>query len=498
MPDIISIGVPAGYAIRLVAYAPNGDRLGLLPHPLKQEAAFVLNDLPGLRFDYSSRAVGAELLDSPVEMAVEHYNPAAGTWAEGADARFLLLKKAGQRSDATGVTSYTCPGYGWQMKKAVLYAGGVMAEGKRQFGAVTPGEILRTFLDEAHARGTIRGLTTSFTLTHDSDGKKWAKQLTIQVEPGVDTLAMLINLSEQGVIDWCMRGRVLHVYNEGTVLAHDLSVGGSVVDLRLGRDIVEAPDDATLEDLASAIMIRGEAGLTIEVTNPSAATPWGRWETHQAQGGVSDSQTATLLGQTALERAARERVQITRAIVMDVARWLPHVHYQPGNTVLAPDQDARMQPLRIRQITLTSDGQGQLAGNVVLNDRFLEADIKLARRQAGILAGGVGSGGNGSDPAPEPGGRTPAAPTGVVIHGDAYIDGNGFPQGLITATWLPVTKDVNGVAIDVTSYELYSRENGPGGVWRQIAVVDGSDTTATFSPLRVRLEYAFKVRAVAG
>ncbi|MEU4330043.1 fibronectin type III domain-containing protein [Nonomuraea dietziae] len=319
----------------------------------------------------------------------------------------------------------------------------------------------------------------------------WNKQLTLALEPGIDLLTLLINLGEQGVCDWRMIGRTLHVYNEGGFLATDRANGPAPVDLRLGRDIVEAPDDATLEDLSSAILIRGEGGLAVEVTNPSAATPWGRWETHQSQGGVSDTGTA------ALQRAVGERVQITRGVVLDAARWLPLVHYQPGDYVLAPGDQAAMQALRVRQITLGCDADGHVSRNLILNDRFLERDIKLARKAAGILTGGIGSGGSGGTPAPEPGGRTPAAPTGLVVDAVAYIDDQGFPQGRITATWSPVTADVNGVAIDVDSYELYGRENTPGGVWQQIAVVDGGDTTATYSPLRVNVEYAFKVRAVA-
>ncbi|MFI9553729.1 fibronectin type III domain-containing protein [Nonomuraea endophytica] len=498
MPDIILPGAPAGFAVRLVAHTPNMGRLGLLPHPLKVEAAFPLNDLSGLQFDYSARALGADLLSQPIEVAVEHYDPASEAWIEGPGARFLVLKRRGQQTDQTQTRSYTCPGYGWQMRKVVLYAGGAMTEGKRQFGGVTAGALLRTFINEGKARGAVPGLAASFSTTADSDNRPWAKELTLQIEPGVDLLAMLINLSEQGIVDWCLQGRTLHVYNEGTVLSANKATGDAPVDLRLGRDITEAPDDATLEDLASAILIRGEAGLAVEVTNSSAVTPWGRWESHLSQGGVSDRGTATLLGQTALKRAGQERVQITRGIEPRAARWLPSVHYQPGDHVLAPGENAAMQPLRVRQITLTRDAEGNTSGNLILNDRFLEADIKLARRQAGILAGGVGSGGNGSDPAPEPGSRTPAAPTGLIVEGDAYIDDQGAARGVVTATWLPVTKDVNGVAIDVTSYELFGRENRPGGVWLQLAVVDGSDTTATFSPLRVRIEYAFKVRAVAG
>ncbi|SDL72987.1 hypothetical protein SAMN05421874_12818 [Nonomuraea maritima] len=501
--QVIVPGDPQRFALRLVAYEPGGDRLGTLPHPLDVEVGMPLNDVPSLRFNYPADGVGAEWLAQPVEVALE-YAVDGGAWVEPDGARFLRIKRDGDSTDQTRTSTYECPAWSWQLRKLVMYPGGVMSEGKRVFSAVTPGALLRTLVQEGKARGALspalprRGLEIDFDTTSDSAGQLWDgdKLLTLEVEPGVDLLTLLINLAEQGVLDWTMSGRTLRVFREGTVLGRQNASGGSPVELRFGRDIDEAPDSATLEDFATAILVRGEKGLAVEVNNPSAVAPWGRWETSQSQGGVSDTGTAQLLGQNALERASRERAQLTRGLRFEAARFLPFAHYRPGDFIAAPGEGGQMQALRVRQITLSVDKDGRVGGNIVLNDRFLERELRLARQAAGILAGGVGSGGTGGTPAPEPGGREPAAPQGLVVNGDAYIDDQGYPQGQITATWSPVVTDVNGVAVDVSSYELYARENRPGDYWRQIAVVDGADTTATYSPLRVGIEYAFKVRAV--
>jgi hypothetical protein len=484
------------YEARLRVYAPNGAATGLLPTPLSWETGWPLNDVSSLTLAYARDAVGAQLLAAPCEVAWEY--AIAGTWAEPPNSRFLRIKRSSDVSDETGARSYTLPGYAWQLKKLILYAGPVMNEGKRPFSAVSPGAILRTFVNEGQARGAVPGLAVDFSASADSAGQPWATQLTLELEPGQELLTVLINLAEQGVVDWAMQGRTLRVWNEGTALAPDLASGLAPVDLRLGRDVVEAPDEGTLEELASAILIEGEDGFSLEVTNPSALTPWGRWETHQQQGGVSDAGTATLLGQAALERTSRERVQITRGITLYAARWLPWAHYAPGAHVLAPGEGGAMESLRIRQLTLSKDSDGELGGNVVLNDRFLEADLKLARRMAGILGGGVASGGSGGEPAPETGGRVPAAPTGLIVNPLAYVDEYGFARGQITATWSAVTQDVNGVSLDIDGYELFARINSVGEVWRMISRTQPGDTTATYSPLSVGVTYAFKVRATAG
>ncbi|MGI5292639.1 hypothetical protein ACQEVF_58860 [Nonomuraea polychroma] len=493
--QVIVPGKPAKFALRLVAYAPNGGRLAVLPQHSGFEVAAPLNDVPGLSVTYPAGGLYSELIAGHCEVAVEHAVDGGG-WAEPPNARFLRIKRGGDSTDRAGARSYDCPGWSWQLRKVVLYPNGAMVDGKRPFNAVSPGAILATFIQEGQARGTLPGLAFDFSTSTDSGGTPWSKTLTLAIEPGKDLLAVLINLGEQGVIDWRMQGRTLQVYNPDTVLGADRASGASPVDLRLGRDITEAPDTGTLEDAASAILIGGESGLSVEVTNPSATAPWGRWETYQSQGGVSDSGTATLLGQNALERVARERVQVTRGLMFDAARWLPFEHYQPGDYLLAPGDGGAMQSLRLRQITLSVDTDGQIGGNVVLNDRFLEREIRLARQSQGILDGGVSSGGSGGDPAPDSDGRVPAAPQGLIVEALAYLDQHGYAQGQATVTWGAVNADVNGVALDPDGYEVYARRNEAGQFWLLVGQTASGDLQTTVSPLVVGWEYAFKVRAL--
>ncbi|MFG3438318.1 hypothetical protein ACGF0J_13835 [Nonomuraea sp. NPDC047897] len=493
---MITAGEPAKFALRLVAYAPNGGRLGLLPQHNGFEVAAPLNDVPGLAVTYPAGGLHSELIAGHCEVAVE-YAVAGGGWVEPPNARFLRIKRGGDSTDRAGARSYDCPGWAWMTRKVVLYPNGATVDGKRQFSAVSPGAILATFIQEGQARGALPGLSYDFSISHDSAGHPWAKTLTLGIEPGKDLLTVLINLAEQGVIDWRMQGRALQVYNPDTVLGADRASGPSPVDLRLGRDITEAPDTATLEDAVSAILIGGEGGLSVEVTNPSAVAPWGRWETYQSQSGVTDAGTAQLLGQNALERVGRERVQVTRGLLFDAARWLPFEHYQPGDYLLASGDGGAMQSLRLRQITLSVGSDGTVGGNVVLNDRFLEREIRLARQAAGILDGGVSSGGSGGDPAPETNNRTPAAPQGLIVEPAAYLDEHGYARGQATVTWSPVIADANGVALNIDAYEVYARRNQAGQLWLLVAQTAGGDTTATVSPLVVGWEYAWKVRAVS-
>ncbi|WP_158852837.1 hypothetical protein [Saccharothrix deserti] len=487
------------FDVRLVAHAPNGDRLGILPTPLSVEVGVPLDDVASLRLSYALGAPGAELLAAPVEVAVETYDPDAGTWSEIDGGRFLRIKRSGNLTDPTGARAFELPAYSWLLRKARLWPSAHdNAEGKRPFLSATAGTILATLLVEARGRGALPGVTIDFTPAADSARQPWAKVLTIFYEPGIDVLAVLDNLAEQGVVDWTMYGRTLRVFNADATLARDLTTGDNPVDLRLGRDITDAPDTATLEDVASAVYVKGEGPARLELVNPNAPAPWGRWESFITQGGVRDEGTMRLLAEAELDRTGRERVQVTRALAFTAAKWLPFRHYRPGDYVLAPGDTGALVPLRVRQITLTRDQTGTLGGNLVLNDRFLEREIRLAKRTAGIVGGSTTDGGSGARPAPDgPDPRDPAAPQGLIVSTAAYLDSDGAARGQITATWGTVDKATDGTAIEVSRYELYQRPNVVGLPWSKLTETTHPDNSASSSPYDVGTEWAFKVRAIS-
>ncbi|TMR97526.1 fibronectin type III domain-containing protein [Nonomuraea basaltis] len=461
------------------------------------EIAGPLNDVPALKLSHSSEATNADLLAQPCEVAVE-WSDDGTTWTEACDSRFLLIRRRSDGTDQAGVTQFELPGWIWQLRKVVLYPGSApLVDGKRAFLTTTAGAILQTFLAEAQARGVVPGVAWDFTPTLDSAGQSWSKILSIYYEPGMDALTCLINLAEQGVLDFRTSGRTVQLFNPDIELGRDLASGAAPVDLRYGRDIGEAPETGTLEDRASAVLVRGDNGFQITVSSSNHG-PWGKWETYVGQGGVSDPGTAILLADAALARSGAERVQRTRSIVIGPdTRWLPWRDYRPGDRILAPGTNGVMESLRVRQMTVTRDAKGVLGGNVVLNDRLLEREIRLSRRAAGIVGGSTADGGSGAKPAPEsPAPRTPAAPTGLLVNPAAYIDSSGFPQGQVSVSWNPVTQDTSGVALNVGGYEVYARVNDVGALWFLIALTEAGDTNATYSPLTVGQQYQFKVRAI--
>lgn len=481
--------------IRLRAYAPNGAALGILPDPIKLDAGLVSRDLSSLTVRYSRLAAGGALLKRGLEQGLEvalEVNFGQG-WVEPKRCRFILLKRKSDRLDDLDVVELTMPGYAWLLRKARaldtthIIPDGQDGAGSRLFSAATAGGILGALLDENRARGGVP-ITRTFTDAVDSAGQAWTKATRLLVPLGADLWTVLDSLTAQGMCDWETDGRTLNLY-----VADSRSVDKSKsVVLRPGRDLVEAPAEETLEEVASVMLIRGEGGRSWTAQNPSAPAPWGRWEGLMSQGGVTDEGTALSLAQADLERASRVRGQYTRTLLLQASRLdvpdtlaLPVRDYQPGDWITAPT-DRGQERVRVQQITLSRDDNGVVTGSLVLNDRFVDADVKRAQRLAGLVGNASSTGGNGSQPGsqipPDKETRTPKAPTGLVVLTTAAMSDDGQAFGQISAQWDAVTEATDGTSMEIAGYNLCARVDQPGSPWRILSTVMG-DNRADFSPL---------------
>lgn len=480
-----------GLLYRFIAYEPNGDRRGQLPMPLSFQLGVPFNDLPSLAFEYVRDAPGADLLETPAEVAVEFSPLGSDNYQEYPGCRFLCLRSQSDYTDRAGVRRYTMPNYAWQLRK-VRMLDGAGVDHVREFSAATPGEILHTFLTETQDRSNVPGLIWDFTPEADSDGNAWAHTLNVEYDLGQDLWSILQAMSQDGLIDWRTDRRTLQVYNKDTFLDRDRT---SAVILHAGRDVTEAPDDSSYEDLASYVMAKGVEGVYYAENNPSAIAPWGKWQDVITQSGVSDHGTLATAVQARLSQTSNVRTQMTRALVFPTTLYLPFRDYRPGDTVLLPGH--RGEPGtegRVRQITIKSVDPHSVEGNLVVNDRFIERDLRMDRKLSALTGNTSSVGGSGGSPGEDT--RTPAAPTGLVLSTDAYINENGTARGQISAGWTAVDTAENGTDMTVDSYEVWLRHAVSGAQWQQHTTVDDPDTTADMSPFDVGEIYEVAVRAV--
>ena len=485
---------------RLVAYRPFGERIGVLAEPVSFSASMLHNDDGAISIEYSllsgdAQAFDRELTDG-LEVAVEVSD--GNGFKEPDNARFVITGRSGKTDDRTKTITYSGQSIGWLLSKAEnndsshLIADGDN-KGKRPFYSSNPGTILKTLLDENRQRGGVAtGLTLGFDTAKDSAGSNWAKKYTLYYSLGTDLQTILDALVNGGGCDWRTSGRTLKLWNaDSTALSRDLSK--SIV-LQLARDISEAPFEESIADLASTILVEGDNNLLFRMDNPSAPTPWGKWESYSSQGGVSDKETAQAFMQSTLDDAARVRGQYTRDLIVSNVDNLPLIDFHAGDWITAPTI-SHGEKVRVQEIDLSMRQNEGLSCSIALNDIKYDASVRQAKKIKGITGGAALAGSeSGTTVSTDHDHRVPKAPLGLIVQTDAYLGSDGFAHGLATASWSAVTEATNNTAIEISNYSVEWKLHKDGAPWHSAGTTD--KTQLGFGNLDCGTQIEVRVRAV--
>lgn len=482
---------------RLVAYQANGSKLGLLPEPTSYTVSFTHDAVGALTVSYSRKALRGEILDrrleTGLEIAVEVSD--GGRWIEPYNGRFVIASRSRNALDVSNTVSLTGVSYGWLLKKALNLDTSRLEtkgdeKGTRKFANANAGTIMRTFMDENWNRGGVKVDCSRFTSGADSAGKQWGYMLpSIYYDLGVSIQDVLDSLVNNGLCDWRTDARQLLLWNADSVaICRDLSKSCVVT---LAQDVSEAPDDESIDGLASSILVRGD-NINFRQDNPNAPKPWGGWELYSSQQGVNKKETAEQLIKPTLANAARVRGQYTRSVNVVEAPCLPLVDYTIGDWITAPTV-ANREKVRVQQVTLQLDSTGFKA-SLILNDKNYDSSVRLTKRMNGITGGAHLGGASGAIPAPEKDHRVPKAPQNLSANSDAYINVNGYARGMVTARWDDVTLATDGTAIDITSYAVEYRVNKTGYEWHSAGTT--TEHTLSWSNLDCGVQILIRVRAV--
>lgn len=384
--------------IQLWAYVPGSDDHVILADPLSLEAIFVMSDVGSMQLTYPLNTPHADLLSGMsggnfvgCDVEVRVWNGSA--WILPPQGRFEVTDYeddfTSQRDMPT--RTYTLQSWSarplWSVRQGKIT--GLNDQGARDFINKSRGEIAGILIDEAQARGDVPNLTYLNSAGTGGDA--------LSIPPGQTLQDILANARDEGVLEWLMvadasdQGRKLVCYSS---LGTDLS--DSVV-LQDGLDIRQAPSHWSTQDMVQAVLVQGDDNAYVVSVSPDAASPYGKNMDFVTASGITDPTALDLIGQARLEKGKQPRVEHTRELIFDNARFLPFINYSLGDTILAPAISGEMQPLRVRQITLTLDSDG-ISGNLVLGDRFTERALQIERATRGIAAGAGSLGGSGTLP----------------------------------------------------------------------------------------------------
>lgn len=506
------------FKMRLVAHDPKThERLGVLPDPLSADVGLPRLDVATATVSYPLAGARSDLIDRPITTGLcvnfqvsRQTKYGAGQWVDLPGGYMALHERstdpAKRHGDGGQVMDCQLMSYAaYHLSGATLTRTNRAkydSEGKRQFLSVSAGAIMRTYVDELQAAGYLAGVKTDFTATHDSAGRRWQRVVTLAIDEGeVDALTMLRSLADQGACDWEMVGRTLRLFNMDGA-CRDLSVGKGgrdAVRLVIGTDVADAPQSESVENLTQSIIVVGEEGKRLTLTDNTVPAPYGRRRATVTQGGVSDEGTMRALGEAQLRKLAQVESELTRELLLHDPRQLPVLDYRPGDWITGPGPDGKPARLRVAQVTLSLDKEGGVAsGHVILGTRKLDLLLRMTRRMVGIVGGSKNDGGGGTRPAPGgPDKRVPATPAKPSLSSEAYTDHTGQIRSTVTAEWGEVTTDKDGVSMQVGGYRarwrLVDASNPKESGWRSF--YDGQDTEWTRDRFAPKTRVAVQVQA---
>lgn len=484
---------PKGLAMRYVAYEPGGGRLGVLPDVMAGTWTVPRLDTPTLTLSYPQNGLGVRgaLLDGSLEVAIElSYD--GQIWSEPPNARFMTQSSEwdpiGDGSDNRNVQLIHL---GHRLEQALVWQVPAEArnkDGKHKFNSASAGAILKTLWDSASRRGWGKDLRMDFSASLDSSGQPWASITTLAFDQSATLLQVLKALMNMGMVDYRWQGRTLQVYNADSALGRDNSSLIWRLDGNAG-----APEKADWSALCTHVLVKGEGGRSWVFENKEAPSYLPRTERVVEAGGVEQEDTARAVARATLISGAHAQEEVKREWEAAAVNWLPFRDYLPGDWVQVERSYGTLEKMRIVQTSVSVTANGRVHGHTTFGTALDDILSRIVKKQKGIT-GAASSAGNQVRPDTPASKNLPRAPEGLVVNSVAVIRDDGTARATAVLGWNPVSTDRDGVAVDVTGYEV---------AYRQLPSAQGplypvpTGTSAQIGGLGVGTRYAFSVRAIS-
>lgn len=380
----------------------------------------------------------------------------------------------------------------------------------------TPGEVMRTLLEEAQARGVLfpTWITPTYTDTLDSNGLAWDRDLEWSFGVGDSLTSVLESLEELSCDIWIdpdtfefnmVRARGV----DRSIYTYDLdgiSVVSSPLVFEKGKNLLEAGIDGVSEITNSLLLQTNDGWEVIADTSPSVSK-YGVLEGTLKADASSNSSSA--IATQVFSQKANPEEGATYSIIPTTGH-VPFKDFQVGDWVLAPDAGGLSVRRRVMSLSVKEDSKsGQATYAVEFDTIFQDSETRfnkwLKRLSGGSLGGQFASVGGGvSSPLGKPVITTPnlppqkfpLAPTDVTVtsEGKWTVDGiTAFSE--VTVTWDPVTGNTDGSATVPAFYEVWGHlTTSTDDSYVMYALV--TTNTATFQPFAPGSGWTFKVRAL--
>lgn len=438
-----------------------------LPEAVVGSMAFVADGPGSISINVTDGTVGANLVG---------YKSVVDLYMNGVpveDGRWMLRNRSWNAGTFNGTVGWSGKSLLWDRLERTK----VWDDKRYIYDAKTPGYILNDLFATAQARGALgAAFTWTFNQSVDSLGNAWPTLCSFEYKTGAKYDDIIGNLIDRDDIEIGLIGNEIRAYVSGK---RGLSRPALLV---VGEDVTDAPQQGTTEGLVSDVIVIGDEGVVVKRSNPATATLWGREEDAISQGGTQDVGTLSIYGDVQLSNGDGERIQRTYNMVIHQDKlYLPLRDYLIHDWINVEHGQGALMALRVKQITFKQESSGW-SGALVLNDRFLESELRLAKKVAGILGGAtiVGSSAPAPDDVPDTG--IPLAPTGLLLDFETYTDNSGITKAVLIAGWNFVTGNTDGsFANDISEYRFVWKYSDWDDAHAQVAIVHGN--SVSISPI---------------
>lgn len=395
------------------------------------------------------------------------------------DGRWFLRGKGWNAGEDGQVKSYTGKSLLWDRLERTTIQPSALGH---KYTAKSPGFILDQLFAEAQARdvGYWDSFTWTFDNAKDSFGKGWPAVLgEIEYLTTAKYSDIVANMVDKGLIDIHLLGDEIQVSVQNS--------SGRVTPalLVVGKDLSDAPQISSADNILSHVTVLGDDGVAVTRVNPVTAAAYWREEGAISQGGTKDQGTLSLFGDVALSGGDAPRVQRTYGLVITSERpFLPIRDYQVGDWVRAQHGDESRLSVRVKQIVLKQDPSNKTwGGSLVLNDKFIENELRLVKKVDGIIGGATITGSaQTSTPDDLKDTGIPEMPDNFVLQTQVYQNNEGVTRVAVTATWDQVTTNTDStLATDMATYVVAWFYTDLGINSRTRIDVDYPNTTVTWS-----------------
>lgn len=479
---IITPKVLPTFGLRVIS--KEGD-VSPLPEAVIDSVSFEDSGPSAISVNVANTSIGAALLGdlSILELTING--------AVIQDGRWLVRGQNWNEGTKAQVKSFTGKHLLWDRLERTI----VWNDRRYLYSAKTPGYILNDLFTAAQGRdvGYWDQFTWTFTATNDSNGRAWPMGINIEYLPTAKYNDIVSNLVDKGILEIHLVGNEIRAYVPDTV--------GDVTQalLVVGEDVTDAPQQSSADNLLSDVMMLGDDNVTVIRSNVTTRNLYWREEGGISQGGTKDEGTLSVFGDVALSGGDGPRIQRTYELVLTQQRpFLPIRDYLVGDWVRVQHADSLVNSFRVKQIVLKRDA-GVLKGTLVLNDKFIENELRLVKKVDGIIGGATITGSSQTAPDPQAGDPSvPNPPTGVGGVATQYLDGNGNVAVLATFSWAPPATNTDGTPVtDLDHYRAaWKYADLPADIPWQWRDTDGLETSIAISPLDPGRQLLFYVRAI--